>query len=98
MLSKLVASYLAAAQSIATTRSYDVDTRHFKQHGGSIPVAPTKVAEYRTNFAGILAVSTLQHRLIAIHRALTDTGLVSRVMKSLVKRTMQSIRRIVRTK
>ena len=96
--SKLVASYTAAAQSNATTRSYDADIRHFTHHGGSIPATPTMVAEYLANFAGILAVSTLQHRLIAIHRAHTDVGLVSPVMDNLVKRTMQGIRRTVGTK
>jgi integrase len=96
--SKLVASYAAAAQSSATTRSYDADICHFKQHGGSIPATPTMVAEYLANFAGILAVSTLQHRLIAIHRAHTDVRLESPVMDSLVKRTMQGIRRTVGTK
>lgn len=96
--SALVARYAAAAQSNATTRSYDADIRHFKQHGGSIPATPTMVAEYLANFAGILAVSTLQHRLIAIHRVHTDSGLVSPVMDRLVKRTMQGIRRTVGTK
>ena len=96
--SALVASYAAAAQSNATTRSYDADIRHFKQHGGSIPATPTMVAEYLANFAEILAVSTLQHRLIAIHRAHTDVGLVSPVIDSLVKRTMQGIRRTLGTK
>jgi integrase len=96
--SALVASYAAAAQSNATTRSYDADIRHFKQHGGSIPATPNIVAEYLANFAGILAVSTLQHRLIAIHRAHTDVCLVSPVMDCLVKRTMQGIRRTVGTK
>lgn len=96
--SKLVASYAAAAQSNATTRSYGADIRHFKQHGGSIPATPTMVAEYLANFAGVLAVSTLQHRLIAIHRAHTDVGLVSPGMDSLVKRTMQGIRRTLGTK
>lgn len=96
--SALVASYAAAAQSNATTRAYDADICHFKQHGGSIPATPTMVAEYLANFAKILAVSTLQHRLIAIHRAHTDVGLVSPVMDNLVKRTMQGIRRTVGTK
>lgn len=91
--SALVASYAAAAQSNATTRAYDADIRHFKQHGGSIPATPTMVAEYLASFAGILAVSTLQHRLVAIHRAHIDIGLASPVMDSLVKRTMQGIRR-----
>jgi integrase len=96
--SKLVASFSAAAQSNATTRAYDADVRHFKQHGGSIPATPTVVAEYLANFAGTLAVSTLQHRLIAIHRAHADVGLMSPIMDSLVKRTMQGIRRTVGTR
>jgi integrase len=96
--SALVASYSAAAQSRATTRSYDAAIRHFKQHGGTIPATATMVAEYLANFAGALAVATLQHRLIAIHRAHTDIGLLSPVMDNLVKRTMQGIRRTMGTK
>ncbi|AZP14404.1 hypothetical protein EJN92_03815 [Undibacterium parvum] len=51
------------------------------------------VAEYIAKFADSLAVATLQHRLIAIHRAHTDIGIVSPVMDKTVKRTMQGIRR-----
>ena len=96
--SALVASYSAAAQSSATTRSYDADIRHFKQHGGAIPATAAMVAEYLANFAGSLAVATLQHRLIAIHRAHADVGLQSPAMDHLVKRTMQGIRRTLGTK
>lgn len=96
--SALVASYSAAAQSSATTRSYDADIRHFKQHGGTLPATAVMVAEYLANFAGTLAVATLQHRLIAIHRAHTDRGLQSPIMDHLVKRTMQGIRRTLGSK
>jgi integrase len=96
--SALVVSYSTAAQSSATTRSYDADIRHFKQHGGTIPATAAMVAEYLANFAGTLAVATLQHRLIAIHRAHTDIGLQSPAMDHLVKRTMQGIRRTLGTK
>jgi len=96
--SALVAGYSAAAQSEATTRSYDADIRHFKLHGGTIPSTPTMVAEYLACMAGTLAVATLQHRLIAIHREHTDRGLPSPVMDNLVKRTMQGIRRTFGTK
>lgn len=96
--SALVSSYSAAAQSNATTLSYDADMRHFKQHGGRIPATSTSVAEYLAAMAGTLAVATLQHRLIAIHRAHTDRGLPSPVMDNLVKRTMQGIRRTLGTK
>ena len=94
----LVASFAAAAQSNATTRSYDADIRHFKQHGGTIPATPTMVAEYLAAMAGTLAVATLQHRMIAIHRAHTDRGLLSPVMDNLVKRTMQGVRRTLGVK
>jgi integrase len=96
--SALVAGYSAAAQSEASTRSYDAGIRHFKLHGGAVPATPTMVAEYLACMAGTLAVATLQHRLIAIHRAHTDRGLPSPVMDSLVKRTMQGIRRTVGVK
>jgi site-specific recombinase XerD len=96
--SALVANYSAAAQSNATTRSYDADIRHFKQYGGMIPATPTVVAEYLACLAGTLAVATLQHRLIAIHRAHTDCGLPSPVINNLVKRTMQGIRRTLGTR
>jgi len=89
----LVATYTAAAQSDATTRSYNGSLRHFEQNGGRIPATPTMVAEYISSMAGFLAVATLQHRLVAIHRAHTDCGLPSPVMDNLVKRTMQGIRR-----
>lgn len=56
------------------------------------------VAEYLACMAGTLAVATLQHRLISIHRAHTDQGLPSPVMDNLVKRTMQGIRRTLGTK
>ena len=97
-LSALVTGYTAAAQSEATTRSYDADIRHFKLHGGTVPATPTMVAEYLACMAGTLAVATLQHRLIAIHRAHTDKGLPSPVMDNVVKRTMQGIRRTLGTK
>lgn len=96
--SALVASYTAAAQSTATTRSYGADIRNFEQHGGRIPATPTMVAEYLAAMAGTLAAATLQHRLVAIHRAHTDRGLLSPVLDNLVTRTMQGIRRTLGVK
>lgn len=92
-LSELVDAYSAAAQSSATKRSYDADLRHFKGHGGTIPASAEMIAAYLAAFAGKSAVATLQHRLIAIHRAHTDHNIPSPVMDRLVKRTMQGIRR-----
>ncbi|PIL44595.1 integrase [Massilia eurypsychrophila] len=67
--------------------------RHFRQHGGSVPATPEFVAEYLASFAGVLAVATLQHRLIAIHRAHTDLGLESPTMNRMVRLTFLGIKR-----
>jgi integrase len=91
--STLVKSFTLAAQSASTRRSYAQDVKHFRANGGKIPATPELVAEYLAKFAGALAVATLSHRLIAIHRAHVDKGLDSPVKDKLVKRTMQGIRR-----
>lgn len=89
----LAATYAAAAQSKSTLRSYADDMRHFRQHGGTVPASPEVVAEYLARFAGVLAVATLQHRLIAIHRAHTEVGLESPTISRLVKQTFIGIKR-----
>lgn len=91
--SELVKNYVLAAQSASTTRSYAQDLGHFKANGGKIPASPEVVADYVSRFAGHLAIATLQHRLIAIHRAHIDKGYASPVSDKLVKRTVQGIRR-----
>lgn len=91
----MVASYTSAAQSTSTKKSYFQDVKHFKENGGKLPASPEMVAEYLAKFAGILAVATLEHRLIAIHRAHVDRNLESPVKDKVVKRTMQGIRRTV---
>ena len=91
--STLVKNFTLQAQSVSTRKSYAQDVKHYRAHGGKIPATPEVVAEYLAKFAGVLAVATLQHRLIAIHRAHTDKGLDSPVKDKLVKRTMQGIRR-----
>lgn len=93
--SRLVDRYVDAAQSTSTKRSYAQDVRHFKQHGGTVPCPPETVAKYLAKFAGVLAVATLEHRLIAIHKAHVDNGLKSPITDRRVKRTMQGIRRTV---
>jgi integrase len=90
--SKLVNSYTQAARSDSTRRSYAQDVRHFKANA-KFPATPEIVAEYLAQFAGVLSVATLQHRLIAIHQAHIDKGFESPVKDRLVKRTMQGIRR-----
>ncbi len=85
--------YTQAALADNTHRSYKADLAHFRAHGGTIPTTEVQLAEYLASFADTLAVATLQHRLIAIHRAHLEVGYASPAMDSLVKRTMQGIRR-----
>ena len=85
--------YTQAALADNTHRSYKADLTHFRTHGGTIPTTAVQLAEYLASFADTLAVATLQHRLIAIHRAHLEAGHDSPAMDSLVKRTMQGIRR-----
>lgn len=94
--SKLVASFTKAAQSASTKRSYAQDVRHFKANA-KWPATPEIVAEYLARFAGTLSCATLEHRLIAVHRAHVDRGFDSPVRSLLVKRTMQGIKRTVGT-
>ena len=88
-----VNSYTQAALADNTHRSYKADLAHFRAHGGTIPTTAVQLAEYLASFADTLAVATLQHRLIAIHRAHLEAEHESPAMDSLVKRTMQGIRR-----
>jgi integrase len=96
--SSLAMNYAAAAQSSATVSAYEADMRHFEGFGGTVPAPPAMVAEYLAGYAGTLSVATLRRRLVAIHRAHIDLGLVSPVKNATVKRTMQGIRRTFGTK
>lgn len=91
--SAAVQALTQAAQSASTRRSYAQAVRHFEANGGRIGGSPRMLASYLASFAGKLAVSTLEHRLIAIHRAHVDRSLTSPVKAPLVRRTMQGIRR-----
>ncbi|WP_296448177.1 hypothetical protein [Rhodoferax sp. UBA5149] len=53
--SNLVASYVLAAQSASTRRSYAQDVRHFKANA-KIPATPETVAEYLAKFAEVLSL------------------------------------------
>lgn len=93
VLSAEVNRYTQAALADNTYRSYRADQKHFKAAGGTIPCTAVQLAEYLASHAMTLAVATLQHRIIAIHRAHLDAGRPSPAMDPLVTRTMQGIRR-----
>jgi site-specific recombinase XerD len=86
-------SYIAAAQSHATKRAYASDIRHFKASGCTVPATPAQLVEYLAKFGGKLSASTLDRRLIAIHQAHVEISAPSPASDSMVKRTMQGIRR-----
>lgn len=71
-------AYAEASRATNTWRAYQSDLRHFAawcaEHDISepVPAAPTAVAAYLTDYAGVLSISTLQRRLYALsalHRA-----------------------------
>lgn len=85
--------YTHASLAENTYRSYRADLKHFKAAGGAIPCTAVQLAEYLASHAATLSVATIQHRIIAIHRAHLDAGQPSPALDPLVKRTMQGIRR-----
>ena len=91
-------NYIAAAQSNATKHGYANDVRHFCEGGRTIPATPEQIIEYLVEVAPTLAVSTLERRLVAIHKAHVDAGHTSPVKHAQVKRTMQGIRRTIGTR
>lgn len=95
--SNLVTKLAAAAESESTRRSYAADLRHFKSCGGRIPATAEMVANYLAKNSTKLAVATLEHRLVAIHKAHQNIGAPSPTKSVLVKRTMQGIRRTAGT-
>lgn len=90
--------YINAAQSQATKLGYASDVRQFIKMGGSIPATPEQVMQYLVEVATVLAVATIERRLIAIHKAHINQALPSPVSHPQVKRTMQGIRRTVGTR
>ncbi|MDP9877809.1 integrase [Variovorax boronicumulans] len=91
--SALANGYMAASQSSATAAAYALDEKMFCAAGGSIPASPVQIVEFLAAFAGKLAVATLERRLIGIHHAHVDRGLVSPVHDAGVKKTMAGIKR-----
>lgn len=92
---RTVQTLAQASQSASTRRSYALAVQHFEAHGGQIGGSAQQLAEYLAAFSGKLAVATLEHRLIAIHRAHVEQGLPSPAQDRLVRKTMQGIRRSV---
>lgn len=89
----LVRSYLTAALSQNTLRSYRNDLNLFFAWGGQIPASPESIATYIARHAKNLSPATLSRRLVAISWAHGVKGLPSPTHSTLVKATIQGIRR-----
>ncbi|CAB5681862.1 site-specific integrase [Comamonas aquatica] len=94
-----VQEYMDASQASATKRAYASDLRHFLEHGGTIPCAPKRLANYLAESANNgLAVATLERRITAIHKAHVDQKKASPTGNEIVRQVMQGIRRTLGTK
>lgn len=89
-----VRHYVENALSSNTRKAYKNDLAHYRAWGGTIPSESHTIAAYLTAHAGILAISTLQRRLVSIAKGHTLQGYVDPVKTDLVNMTMRGIRRV----
>lgn len=93
-----VVGYLEEAKAANTRRGYRHDMAHFRtwcqsQQLTAVPAEPDTVALYIAALAGQARVATIERRLAAISVAHQMQGLESPTRSSLVRTTMQGIRR-----
>lgn len=88
-----ILEFIAAATSSNTRRAYQSDLAHFIMCGGCIPAAAQQVARYLADQAGVLAISTLARRLVAIRSAHISRGLPDPTRSELVRLTFRGVRR-----
>ena len=85
--------YVRASSSEATLRAYKSDLAHFKKWGGSIPSSPEQVANYLSEYAGVLSVSTQVRRLAALSKIHEVKKFDNPTKSELVRITMKGIKR-----
>ncbi len=85
--------YLENALAGSTRKAYRADLEHFMSAGGVMPASPDIVADYLSRHAGLLAISTLQRRLVSISKAHTMQGHPDPVKTEMVRLTFRGIRR-----
>lgn len=85
--------YLDAAHRPNTQRSYESALQHFEvTWGGLLPATGDSVARYLADYAGILAVSTLKHRLAAIAKWHVEHGFVDPTRSPRVRQVLKGIK------
>ena len=92
-LRSTVARLMAHTQSTNTRRAYAADLRHFRAAGHCVPCTAKTLVEYLARYAGVLGVSTLQRRLVAIRHAHKQLGVPSPTNHVSVKQLMRGIKR-----
>jgi integrase len=88
-----VLEFIAGATSVNTRRAYESDLRHYIAWGGKIPSTDRLIARYLADHAGLLAMSALARRLVAIRSAHIGRGLMDPTKSELVRLTFRGIRR-----
>jgi integrase len=91
--SAIADGYIEAANAVTTRRCFESDMRHLSSHGIFPENPPSAVLEYLAKFAGIHAISTLERRLVSLHKAATIKKLPSPAKEFSVRQAMQGIRR-----
>jgi hypothetical protein len=90
--------YQEASKADATWRAYRTDFEHFvawcaQRQLQSLPAAPSTVADYLTDLAARLKVSTIQRRASSISQAHQVAGFPSPTQTTEVRLALQGIRR-----
>lgn len=84
-------TYIHAATSQNTRRSYQADILHFYGWGGKLPATTEMLLHYLQAYATTLNPKTLKRRLIAIKHWHTFQGALDPTTNPLIKKTMSGI-------
>lgn len=86
-------AYLDAATRDNTRRSYQAAVRHFEiEWGGFLPATAESLARYLADYAGSLAVNTLQQRLAALAQWHVEQGFPDPTKAPVVRKVLKGIR------
>ena len=85
--------YIRAARAPNTRRAYATDLQHFNAWGGHIPATAQEVAQYLSDHAGKLAISTLRRRVAALAWAHRECEAEDPTKAVLVRKVVRGIER-----
>ncbi len=85
--------YLDAAERANTRRSYASAIQHFEvEWGGLLPATIDSIARYLAEYAGLLSLNTLKHRLAALSRWHQDHGFPDPTKAPKIRQLLKGIR------